>query len=68
MDAPVHLLLFGRVGDPLLDAVVDSASLRLRLRERRGRILLYGSHPPTPAYAVQLDGETPGPYELVPMV
>ncbi len=66
---PIHAIVTGVVGEPLLEPLRPLAHPLLRLVTRRGRIFALGYVPWTAAYAVLPPGgsETPAPYRLLRM-
>jgi hypothetical protein len=62
-----HLMVIGSDGDPVFSALSDMASTFLRLNDRRGRVLISGVRPRTPAFLLAYAAE-PAPYRLVRMV
>jgi hypothetical protein len=61
-----HAIVEGQVGDPLVGALADFASLRLRLYNRHGRLIVHRAHPPSPAFAVETGAH--GFYDISPIV
>lgn len=62
-----HVVVLGRTGDPLLEAVRGGAQPSLRMVQRQGRMFLYGTRPWTPMYALQPTPhpERGRPYDLI---
>jgi KaiC/GvpD/RAD55 family RecA-like ATPase len=50
--SPAHLVFLVRTGDPLLEGIRTMATVRLLLRNRVGRMFIYGQRPVTPAYSL----------------
>jgi KaiC/GvpD/RAD55 family RecA-like ATPase len=67
MRCPIHAIYLGPDGDALTTALRPTASVRLRLQERHGRVFLYGEQPMTPSY-VLTEGRERAPYRLLRMV
>ncbi|HTT15499.1 MAG TPA: hypothetical protein VMG81_06990 [Thermoplasmata archaeon] len=65
--ASLHALAVGSAESPLFDPLRPTAALRLHLRERQGRVLLYGSDPWTPVFLLT-EGHDSSPYGLLRVV
>ncbi len=64
---PSHILLVGRTGNPLVEAVRSLAALHVHLRVRQGRVFVYGSKPWTSGL-VLTEGNDAAPYDLLRIV
>jgi hypothetical protein len=62
-----HLMVLGQDGDPVFSTLGDMAMLYLRFQDRRGRVLVSGVRPRTPAYLLAYAPE-PAPYRLIRVV
>jgi KaiC/GvpD/RAD55 family RecA-like ATPase len=62
-----HLMVLGQDGDPVFSTLGDMAMLYLRFQDRRGRVLISGVRPRTPAYLLGYAPE-PAPYRLMRVV
>jgi hypothetical protein len=62
-----HLMVLGHDGDPIFSTLGDMAMLYLRFQDRRGRVLVSGIRPRTPAYLLSY-GVEPAPYRLIRVV
>jgi KaiC/GvpD/RAD55 family RecA-like ATPase len=65
--ASLHALAVGSSDSPLFDPLRPTAALRLHLRQRQGRVLVYGSDPWTPAFLLT-EGHDSSPYGLLRVV
>jgi KaiC/GvpD/RAD55 family RecA-like ATPase len=65
--APLHALAVGSSDSPLFDPLRPTAALRLHLRQRQGRVLVYGSDPWTPTFLLT-EGHDNSPYGLLRVV
>jgi hypothetical protein len=64
---PVHMILVGRKGFPLLDEIRAIATKRLVLAVKQGRIFVHGVTPWTPKF-VLAEGSNERPYHLLRVV
>jgi hypothetical protein len=62
-----HLMVFGQNGDPIFRILADMATLYLKFQDRRGRVLVSGVRPRTPAYLLSY-ADDPAPYRLMRVV
>ncbi|MGI0072045.1 MAG: RAD55 family ATPase [Thermoplasmata archaeon] len=65
--ANLHLFMIGRPGSELFNRILSVAAIRIRLRNRLGRVFLYGLKPWTSGF-VLAEGSNGGPYELLRIV
>jgi hypothetical protein len=65
--APLHAMMVGAPDSPFFDLLRPTAALRIHLRERQGRVLVYGSDPWTPAFLLT-EGHEQSPYGLLRVV
>jgi KaiC/GvpD/RAD55 family RecA-like ATPase len=65
--APMHLVMLGRTGVPLLETVRSLAAIHIHLRVRQGRVFVYGSKPWTSGL-VLAEGTDTIPYDLLRIV
>jgi len=65
--APLHALMVGASDSPLFDLLRPTAALRIHLRQRQGRVLVYGSDPWTPVFLLT-EGHESSPYGLLRVV
>jgi KaiC/GvpD/RAD55 family RecA-like ATPase len=63
----LHLVIVGREGVPLFEAMRPLGSLHIHLRIRQGRVFAYGSKPWTPGF-VLAEGTETSPYDLLRIV
>jgi KaiC/GvpD/RAD55 family RecA-like ATPase len=64
---PFHMVLIGRRGGPILDAIRATATARLVMTINQGRIFLHGVTPWTPKFVVA-EGNHERPYKLLRVV
>jgi hypothetical protein len=62
-----HVMVLGRSGDPLLEAIRSGAQPHLRVVQRQGRLFVFGIRPWTPSFALQPTPhpERGRPYDLI---
>lgn len=65
--APMHLIVVGRSGMPLFEALRSLAAIHIHLRGRQGRVFVYGSKPWTSGL-VLTEGTDALPYDLLRIV
>jgi len=65
--APMHVVMLGRTGVPLLESVRSLAAIHIHLRVRQGRVFIYGSKPWTSGF-VLAEGTDTVPYDLLRIV
>jgi KaiC/GvpD/RAD55 family RecA-like ATPase len=66
-EGTLHLIAVGRIDSPLLQSIRSLATIHLRLRDRQGRVLIYGMKPWTAGY-VLTESAHAGPYDLLRIV
>ena len=64
---PMHFVVLGRTGAPLLEALRPLAAIHIHLRVRQGRVFVYGSKPWTSGL-VLAEGSDHIPYDLLRVV
>jgi hypothetical protein len=65
--APLHAVMVGASDSPLFDLLRPTAAMRIHLRQRQGRVLVYGSDPWTPVFLLT-EGHEQSPYGLLRVV
>jgi KaiC/GvpD/RAD55 family RecA-like ATPase len=65
--SPIHAIAIGSSQSPLLDPLRPTATLRLHIRQRQGRVFLHASDPWTPSF-VLTEGHAGAPYGLLRIV
>jgi KaiC/GvpD/RAD55 family RecA-like ATPase len=67
--AKTHTIVIARTSDPALSSLRRLSSLHIRLRNRAGRVFVYGVQPHTPGFVlIQNTGNREGGYSLLRVV